>query len=358
MVDASPGGLTRLVERAWVAREAASASSRLDDPGHVAALSRVRLGSTRRCRRYALRHVLALTVLVLLATACGAEESPSESVSTDACTADLGKTVGPEPEMRGPTWSPDGRRIAFSAVAGGESNIYALTLADCTVERLGPRAALNVGTPDWSSTNVLAFDGTAPGGTEGGVYTMTAEGSRVVRLTDGPDLLPEWSPDGSRIAFVRGGYAEITDDDPSPAYANRNVWVVGSDGSGVRQVTDGRWHGSAGWSPDGERLVTDTDPGVVELGIDGAGRRVLFEGEYGNPSWSPDGDDLLVAGVLGLGLAEEGQPPVEPLDTPVAFSPEWSPDGRWIAFTDGENEADLWIVRPDGTGLRQLTTVR
>jgi class 3 adenylate cyclase len=33
----------------------------------------------------------------------------------------------------------------------------------------------------------------------------------------------------------------------------------------------------------------------------------------------------------------------------VGSSPEWSPDGKWIAFTDGENEADLWIVRRDGT---------
>ena len=65
----------------------------------------------------------------------------------------------------------------------------------------------------------------------------------------------------------------------------------------------------------------------------------------------------VLAGGPGLGLAEDGQPPVEPLDTPVAFSPERSPDGEWLAFTDGENEADVWVVRPDGTGLRQLTTV-
>jgi Tol biopolymer transport system component len=189
---------------------------------------------------------------------------------------------------------------------------------------------------------------------------MTAGGGDVRRVTDGPDLFPEWSPDGTSIAFARGGYAEVTDDDPSPAYANRNIWLVSSDGSGVRQVTDGRWHGSAGWSPDGQRLVTDTDIGVVELGVDGSGRRTLVEGYYSDPSWSPDGDVLLVSTglALGLGLAEGGQPPVEPLDTPVGLSPEWSPDGKWIAFTDGENEPDLWIVRPDGTGLRQLTTVR
>jgi hypothetical protein len=34
-----------------------------------------------------------------------------------------------------------------------------------------------------------------------------------------------------------------------------------------------------------------------------------------------------------------------------------SPDGEWIASTDGENQADVWVVRPDGAGLWQLTTV-
>jgi Tol biopolymer transport system component len=240
------------------------------------------------------------------------------------------------------------RRLALSRSA-----------CNCTVERLGPRANVNAGSADWSSTNLLAFDATAPGGTGEGIYTMAAGGGHVRRVTAGPDLFPEWSPEGTRIAFVRGGYAEITDDDPSPEYANRNVWVVNSDGSGLRQVTHGRWHGSADWSPDGQRLVTDTDSGVVELGVDGSNRGVLLEGEYGDQSWSPDGEALaLAAGLgLGLGLAEQGRPPVEPLDTPLASSPEWSPDGEWIAFTDGENEADLWVVRPDGTGLRQLTTV-
>ena len=45
--------------------------------------------------------------------------------------------------------------------------------------------------------------------------------------------------------------------------------------------------------------------------------------------------------VVAARLAEEGQPPIEPVDTPVPFSPEWSPDGRWIAFTDGENEVQV-----------------
>ena len=313
-----------------------------------------------------MRRALAVTLIVLVSSACGAGEPEQRSEGTDACIADLARAIGPEPELHGVTWSPDGRRIAFSAWNGRKTGIYALTVADCTVERLGPRANVSAGAADWSSTNLIAFDGTAPGGTEEGIYTMDADGGHVRRVTDGPDLFPEWSPEGTQIVFVRGGYAEITDDDPSPAYANRNVWVATSDGSGLRRVSDGHWHGSADWSPDGQRLVTDADSDVVELGVDGSDRRVLLEGEYGDPSWSPDGKALVVAvgvGVShvpedwGLGLAEEGKPPVEPLDTPIAFSPEWSPDGEWIAFTDGEGEHDLWVVRPDGTGLRQLTTV-
>jgi len=304
-----------------------------------------------------MRRALAVAFVVLVSSGCGAGEPEQEAEGNATCVADLAQAIGPDPEVRGATWSPDGRRIAFSAWNGRQTRIYAVTLADCTVERLGPRANLIAGTMDWSSANLLAFDGTAPGGTEEGIYTMDSNGGHVRRVTDGPDLFPEWSPDGTRIAFVRGGYAEATDDEPSPAYANRNVWVANSDGSGLRQVTDGRWHGSADWSPDGQRLVSDSDPGVVEIGVNGKDRRVLLEGEYGGPSWSPNGEAVVVAAELGLGLAEQGQPPVAPLDTPLAASPEWSPDGEWIAFTDGENDADVWVVRLDGTDLRQLTTV-
>jgi Tol biopolymer transport system component len=297
---------------------------------------------------------LVIAVLVLLAPACGAGDA---SESADGCTADLEEAIGSGAEVHSPTWSPDGSRIAFSVLEGEASGIYAIAVGECTVERLGPSGELFVGAPDWSSTDVLAFDATGPGGIDEGIYTMPAGGGPARRVTDGPDLFPEWSPDGTRLAFVRGGYADIIEGDPeSEEYSKRNVWVARSDGSDARKVTDGEWHGTAAWTPDGKRLVTDTDPGVIELGADGSGRRVLFESEHDDPGWSPDGKLLLLGGFDGLGVAEEGRPPIEQLGAPSSFSPEWSPDGGWIAFADGEGPHDLWLVRPDGTGLRQLTT--
>ena len=156
-----------------------------------------------------MRRVLGVTLIVLASSACGVGEPEQRSADTDACIADLAQTIGRKPELRGATWSPDGRRIAFSAWNGRKTGIYAVTVSDCTVERLGPSADLHAGTADWSSANVLALDGTAPGGTEEGIYTMTADGGQLRRVTDGPDLIPEWSPDGTRIAFATNRHGSL-----------------------------------------------------------------------------------------------------------------------------------------------------
>lgn len=78
---------------------------------------------------------------------------------------------------------------------------------------------------------------------------------------------------------------------------------------------------------------------TVTVGDRTVERLAEIKGIAGGSSWWPDGGLLVVAAGLGqgLGLAGEHQRPIEPLDVPVGFSPESSPDGEWIAFTDGEN---------------------
>jgi len=256
-----------------------------------------------------------------------------------------GKAVH-EVDASAPTWSPDGTRIAV--VASG--NLVIVHVAGCAVEIVRSEApSLSLADIDWSPDGEY-FAVTASTAEGEGLYVMRIDGGDVRRLTAGRGnaLFPDWAPDGTRIAFVRDLYDEIEGTE------DRNVWIVGADGAGLRRVTTGPWHGSADWHPDGEWLATDEDTEVIRIRPDGTSREVLIAGEHSAPSWSPDGSTLVVEGLM-LAPGAGGEP--KPLDAVEGggSEPAWSPDGEWIALTDGGNASDLWVVRPDGRGARQLT---
>jgi Tol biopolymer transport system component len=155
---------------------------------------------------------------------------------------------------------------------------------------------------------------------------MGADGSNVTRLTDDP--LPEfmlaWSPDGSRIAFVREA-------DPVPA-AFAGIYTMNPDGSGVTRVSssDGGSDFGPSWSPDGTQVVfaaiRNEDWGIWSVDADGSNEHTILGG-------------------TGAGY----------VDNPV-----WSPDGNLIAFVgnlavdDYSPEDALYVMRPDGTGVTPI----
>ena len=159
---------------------------------------------------------------------------------------------------------------------------------------------------------------------------MNADGTHVVRLTveGSPEYQPEWSPDGSRIAFVRVPSIET----PDEIVTAPRIFTMNPDGSDVRQVSsgDGGSDFSPSWSASSSQLVFAAiryeDWGIWVVDADGA-------------------NEHLVLGSAMAGHVED---------------PEWSPDGRLIAFI-GNLEVDdysprygLYVMRPDGTHVTRL----
>jgi Tol biopolymer transport system component len=139
---------------------------------------------------------------------------------------------------------------------------------------------------DWSPrNNRIVFTSTRNGGPPQ-IYVMNADGSGATRLTDTPPYdgarQPMWSPDGTRIAFVR----------------EENIWTMNADGTSAARLTRRDGYTAAhhpAWSPDGSLIVfsADNDFGIGSEyalafadAVTGTERYGVFE--Y-RTTWSPTG---------------------------------------------------------------------
>jgi Tol biopolymer transport system component len=232
----------------------------------------------------------------------------------------------------------------------------------------------------------------------GAIFTIDAKGKNERQVTQPPrgtrDDTPDWAPDGSRITFER-----------CPADAGCRVATVRPDGSDLQYLTpecstapgaeclDIR---GPAYSPDGKQIVfgwiwgsDKTFPDGTDqaesfaldiMNADGSGRREIlklgaYEADLNYPQFSPDGKRLVfeqhnssaatpkqghaivVVNVDGTGLQR-----ITPWALRAGDSPDWSPDGKLIAFrsnveADGK-QSQIYVVRPDGTGLKQLTHLK
>jgi len=197
------------------------------------------------------------------------------------------------------------------------------------------------------------------------VFRLPSKGGWPARLTtDRPlaaywdDEIPAWSPDGRWLAFgIRG-----------------HVHLVPREGGLPRQITDfASAASSPRFMPDSKGLIVtvernDTDQ-LLLTDLDGSWPRALTTdttGDHWDARPSPDGkfilytlrrfDDLnrldivLLEIETGKAITLYGKPSTR------ALSARWSPDGAWIAFIAQETERDeIYLIRPDGEGLHQLT---
>ena len=218
--------------------------------------------------------------------------------------------------------------------------------------------------PAWSPDGTrLAFVSRRHIG-DNAIYVMNAGGSGVARLTNyaGPEASPAWSPDGARIAFVRSGRCLNAD---CTSKGSGQLHVMNANGSGVRSLTnDPGSEGDPSWSPDGTRIafVRESDIYVIDVN-GGPEQRLTNDQRSRSPAWSPDGArialarkdqvgnlDIYVMNADGSGLTRLTTDPAEDA------SPSWSPDGTSIAFQSGRTGRwQVFVMNADGSAARALT---
>jgi Tol biopolymer transport system component len=204
------------------------------------------------------------------------------------------------------------------------------------------------------------------------IYSANADGSGVVQLTnDFPgDTFPAYSPDGNYIAFMSTRRHFSVD------YGETNIYVMRSDGLGIREVWGDTCSTYPSWSPDGTKLVFartgngscySSSGGIAVVNLDGTGFTQLTSGDSNHdsfPVWSPDGTKIAFTRsntIWVMNADGTGQVRISPpLAGCCTQAPDWSPDGSRIAFQGaracggGCVAPDIWTMNPDGSNPTRL----
>jgi eukaryotic-like serine/threonine-protein kinase len=273
-----------------------------------------------------------------------------------------------------PAWSPDGREIAVATEGAfdprSRSSLSQIVRIDIATEAQRSLAVQDGVQPAWSPRGLrIAFWGVAQPGSRRAIWTVPVDGGSPVTVVDDAfyNWSPVWSPDGRFLYFAsnRGG--------------SMNLWRVAVDERSGRVLstpqpitTSSEWSALPSLSRDGHRLIyaTESSRSFVEsvpfnpetAQVDGP-PSLVYQGARAILSCdvSPDGawlalwassptEDLLLIRADGGDL--------RPLTNDLARdrTPYWSPDGSRILFASNRSgKYEAWTIRPDGSGLTQIT---
>ncbi|MCZ6804083.1 MAG: Tol-Pal system beta propeller repeat protein TolB [Proteobacteria bacterium] len=210
-----------------------------------------------------------------------------------------------------PSWSPDGKKIAYVSFEGKNSAIYVQDVLTGKREQLSAFEGIN-SAPAWSPEGArLAMTLSKDGNTE--IYVMNLSTKSLQRITrhGGIDTEPTWSPDGQKLAFT-------------------------SDRSG--------------------------GPQIYEVDVRGGRpKRLSFEGKYNaRPTYSPDGKFITLVHAVGgsyrIGLLNLSNSTINTLtDARLDESPSFAPNGSMIIYaTTGVRGGQLAAVSTDGRIYQRL----
>jgi Tol biopolymer transport system component/DNA-binding winged helix-turn-helix (wHTH) protein len=257
-----------------------------------------------------------------------------------------------------PEFSPDGQTLAFNRGAQGVQSIYTVPVSEGGKERL---ICANCGywglawTPDGRD---IIFGNAGWFANAGWLWKVSLRGGEPERLQFAQDGV-EPSIRGNRLVYVR-------------QMANLNIWRRKLNSLSAsppdRFISSTRMEGGPQFSPDGTKIAFEsTRSGAYEVwmcGSDGSGLTQLthFNSASGTPRWSPDGRQIVfdsrAAGNADIYVMDsDGGLPRRLTSEPSRESvPSWSRDGRWIYFaSDRSGASEVWKMPSTGGAAVQVT---
>lgn len=236
------------------------------------------------------------------------------------------------------------------------------------------------------------------------IYSMKRDSSDLVRLTSDSllDWQPRWSPDGRRVAFLRGYPVsgslqyrhnlsvmdwdganpvrlryDLSNDSPSwspdgsrisflrTTNLDHQLWIVNADGTSPTLVADSLNVSEISWTPQGKFLGVDHF-GIVQFNIDGGGMNRILSLPPGTvyqayPRMSPDGSRIVFQWTSGTGsqiyaVNSDGTSLQQLTNATGSKSyPVWSPDGTRIAFTRFDGPVSVFTMNADGSDLARVS---
>lgn len=252
------------------------------------------------------------------------------------------------------TWAPGGNSLAY--VRGG--HVFVATSAGKTIYRVPCGSRMSDGDPQWSSDGTkLAFVRTKSDGQKAVYSVRVGQNPRSVSgwARDKNYRAPSWAPSGRQIV-----YEEYTE-------TSARLLVKNLAAHSVRELTslsDITNSPQAAWSPSGKKILyRDSAQELYTIWPDGTHRAVISDGESYDGSWSSDGSKIAFIEAPNddhVSISEADGTirwiPVERGADSQLGAPVWSPDGTKLAFTLG-SEAGRGVFTLDiATGVQQLVT--
>jgi len=291
---------------------------------------------------------IAAVVAAVLASCSAASPSPSVAPTASPAASEAqasGTPTAAVPDCANDFSASDGR-VAFTiGLFGGPQGVATINADGSGFQRILDAVDIpgqphgGTDTPRWTPDGrILVSSNRAGGPDDWRIFIMNADGGDLLQVTGGEDGI-EWdgvmSPDGTTIVYAK---ALPTPDGPAP-FGGGGIYASDADGTNERLLAPV----PPGTSPEFPEGAEDEFPDVSPDGL-----RVVF-----NRSHTDEGG-LFVVNIDGTGLTRLIDIAMDP------ERPRWTPDGQWIVFhtNSGEYEtesANLWVIRPDGTGLRQVT---